>query len=226
MNAIHEHLLNIHQQIQSTAHTAGRKADTIKLLAVSKQQSTAAIREAYTAGQYCFGENYLQEALEKMQELADLAIEWHFIGRIQRNKTRLIAEHFAWVHTVDSIQIAERLDAQRPANCLPLQICIQVNLAHESQKAGIPPEELPALINAISALPQITLRGLMLIPPNNLTEAETLAYFQKLAQLQQSFHLDTLSMGMSRDYPLAIAAGATIVRIGSAIFGNRPKVLK
>ena len=223
---IQENLLKITQQIHAAELAAGRAVGSVQLLAVSKQQSADNIRAAFEAGQHCFGENYLQEALIKMAMLADLPIEWHFIGRLQANKTRLIAENFAWVHTVDRASAAQRLNDQRPLHLPPLQICIQVNLADETQKAVVSPDELPALAAFIAELPHLKLRGLMLIPPENLTDAEAFATFQQLAKLQQALHLDTLSMGMSHDFPVAIAAGATLVRIGTAIFGNRTKVLK
>lgn len=231
MNTIAENLLKISQQIRATERAVDRPADSVRLLVVSKQQSGQNIRDAYQAGQQAFGENYVQEALVKMEALKDLPIEWHFIGHIQANKTRAIAEHFAWVHSVDREAIATRLNAQRPANLPPLQICIQVNLAHEPQKHGVVPAALLPLAQAITALPRLTLRGLMLINPEHLSDAESLAYFRQLAALQtelqqHGFAVDTLSMGMSEDFPLAIAAGATLVRIGSAIFGKRVTVIK
>jgi PLP dependent protein len=196
------------------------------LLAVSKQQSSAAIRELVAAGQRDFGENYLQDALAKIESLADLNLTWHYIGQIQSNKTRPITEHFHWVHTVDRLKIAERLSEQRSQAMPPLNICIQVKLADEPGKGGVSPENTAALARAIARLPRVRLRGLMCIPPPREKFDEQLAYFRQCAELlrslnQQGLALDTLSMGMSGDLEAAIAAGATQVRVGTAIFGER-----
>jgi PLP dependent protein len=198
------------------------------LLAVSKEQPTSAIREVAIAGQLDFGESYLQEALGKIEALADLELTWHYIGQIQSNKTRPIAEHFHWVHTVDRLKIAERLSEQRPATSPDLNICIQVKLADEPGKGGIAPAESTALAQAIVRLPRVRLRGLMCIPPPREDFAAQLTYFRQCSELQRSLNekglaLDTLSMGMSTDLEAAIAAGATIVRVGTAIFGERGK---
>ncbi|MDZ7923506.1 MAG: YggS family pyridoxal phosphate-dependent enzyme [Marinagarivorans sp.] len=187
------------------------------LLAVSKTKPVSAIIEAYQAGQRDFGENYAQELTDKALQLQHLAITWHFIGPIQSNKTHLIAEHCDWVHSIDRAKIAERLNAQRPAHLPPLQVCIQVNVDQQTTKSGVDDAQLPALIALIKGLPHLRLRGLMTIPdPNNPKPA-----FLRLAQLAQQFELSTLSMGMSDDMDDAIAAGSTMVRIGSAIFGQR-----
>jgi pyridoxal phosphate enzyme (YggS family) len=199
----------------------------VMLLAVSKAQSAEKLREAWEAGQTKFGENYLQEALNKQAELADLKIEWHFIGPIQSNKTQPIAQHFSWVHSVDRLKIAQRLNDARPAYLPPLQICLQVNISGEDSKSGVAPSELLELVETVSALPKLTLRGLMTIPEPTDDESLQRQQFKKMRLLlndlkKEGFVLDTLSMGMSSDYKIAIEEGATIVRIGSAIFGARP----
>lgn len=199
----------------------------VKLVAVSKAQSADAVREAYQAGQTIFGENYLQEALDKQQLLKDLNIEWHFIGPIQSNKTQPISQNFDWVHSVDRLKIAQRLNDARPAGLAPLQICLQVNVSNEDSKSGVPPTDLAALASEIQKLPKLTLRGLMAIPAPSKNEVQQTAQFILVRQcydalLAQGFALDTLSIGMSEDYLPAIAQGATFVRIGSAIFGARP----
>ena len=200
-----------------------RDVTSIHLLAVSKTKPAGALREAYAAGIRDFGENYLQEARAKQVELADLPLCWHFIGPIQSNKTRDIAEHFAWVHSVDRLKIAQRLSEQRPADLPPLNICIQVNVSGEASKSGCTPADLPALAAAISALPRLKLRGLMAIPEPTEDRAEQDAAFAQVRTLQESLNmgLDTLSMGMSHDLESAIAQGATWVRIGTALFGAR-----
>ncbi|MFY9259768.1 MAG: YggS family pyridoxal phosphate-dependent enzyme [Gallionella sp.] len=205
---------------------AGRNVNEIKLLAVSKTFPVEAIREAYQAGQRDFGESYVQEALPKLAELHDLAIVWHYIGPLQSNKTRAIAAHFAWVHSIDRLSIAERLSVQRPADLPPIQVCLQVNVSNESSKSGVAMAEIFALAAAVSALPNLTLRGLMAIPAPTDDEVAQRAAFAQVAHVlqalnQQGYALDTLSMGMSHDFPAAIAEGATIVRVGTAIFGNR-----
>ena len=200
-----------------------RDVTSVHLLAVSKTKPAAALRDAYAAGLRDFGENYLQEARAKQVELADLPLCWHFIGPIQSNKTRDIAEHFAWVHSVDRLKIAQRLSEQRPDGLPPLNICIQVNVSGEASKSGCAPADLPALAHAISALPRLTLRGLMAIPEPTDERAEQDAAFAKVRELQEGLNmgLDTLSMGMSHDLESAIAQGATWVRIGTALFGAR-----
>lgn len=203
----------------------------VKLVAVSKAQSADAVREAYQAGQTIFGENYLQEALDKQQLLTDLNIEWHFIGPIQSNKTQPISQNFDWVHSVDRLKIAQRLNDARPADLAPLQICLQVNVSNEDSKSGVAPADLAALASEIKKLPKLTLRGLMAIPAPSKDASQQTAQFKQVRQcydalLAQGYALDTLSIGMSDDYLPAIAQGATFVRIGSAIFGARPaKVL-
>jgi len=199
----------------------------IALVAVSKTQAAGRLREAHAAGLQAFGENYLQEALAKQAELADLAIEWHFIGPLQSNKTRPVAEHFDWVHSVDRLKLAERLSAQRPAALAPLQLCLQVNVSGEASKSGVAPAELPVLAHAVAALPGLRLRGLMAIPEPTPDAALLRGRFRLLRELRdgliaEGLPLDTLSMGMSADYSLAIQEGATLVRIGSLLFGKRP----
>ena len=210
----------------AAAIAAGRTANEICLLAVSKTFPASAIREAYRAGQTCFAESYVQEALAKIAALQDLSIEWHFIGPVQSNKTKSIAENFAWVHSVDRLKIAERLSAQRPAHLPPLQLCLQVNISDEDSKSGVSPDEALALAKDIASLPNLTLRGLMTVPAPSDDEAVQRNAFARLRKLQdeinqQGFHLDTLSMGMSHDFTSAIQEGANMVRIGSAIFGDR-----
>jgi PLP dependent protein len=216
----------VQEQLDAACRTCGRAPNSVTLLAVSKQQSVAAMRAIATVGQRDFGESYAQEALDKMNALTDLDLRWHFIGQLQSNKTRPIAERFHWVHTLDRDKIATRLHEQRPFNAPPLQVCIQVKLAEESGKGGVWSADVAALAAHIEKLPRLQLRGLMCIPPPARDAAEQLAQFQQLATLQQQLNaaghsLDTLSMGMSGDFPAAIAAGATIVRIGTAVFGTR-----
>jgi pyridoxal phosphate enzyme (YggS family) len=226
MTAILSNLQATRQAIEQAAITANRNVTEVRLLAVSKTFPAAAVREAYAGGQVAFGENYLQEALDKMAVLRDLPLEWHFIGPIQSNKTRPIAENFAWVHGVDRLKIAERLSEQRPPHLPPLNICLQVNVSGEQSKSGVAEEEVEQLALAIWQLPNLKLRGLMSIPApaadetaQRLPFARMRAIFGKLNAL--GLGLDTLSMGMSHDYPAAIQEGATIVRIGTAIFGAR-----
>ena len=223
MSTIAGNIAQVEARIRAAAEAVQRDVTSIHLLAVSKTKPAAALREAYAAGIRDFGENYLQEARAKQVELTDLPLSWHFIGPIQSNKTRDIAEHFAWVHSVDRLKIAQRLSEQRPANLPPLNICIQVNVSGEASKSGCTPEDLPALAAAIQALPRLTLRGLMAIPEPTEVRAEQDAAFAKVRSLQQSLNmgLDTLSMGMSHDLESAIAQGATWVRIGTALFGAR-----
>jgi hypothetical protein len=215
-------------RIARAAAEAGRDAAEVHLLAVSKTFGGAAVRALAEAGQQAFGENYLQEALDKQSALHDLPLEWHFIGPIQSNKTRSIAEHFSWVHSIDRLKIAERLSAQRPASLPPLQVCIEVNVSGEASKGGVAPAELPALAESISGLPGLKLRGLMAIPaPAPDVDAQRAAFRQVRTQFDalraRGHALDTLSMGMSADLEAAILEGATIVRIGTALFGERTK---
>ncbi|WP_085689615.1 MULTISPECIES: YggS family pyridoxal phosphate-dependent enzyme [unclassified Pseudomonas] len=223
MSTIADNIQLVSSRIQAAVEAAGREENSVQLLAVSKTKPAEALREAYAAGLRDFGENYLQEALGKQLELADLPLIWHFIGPIQSNKTRSIAEHFAWVHSVDRLKIAQRLSEQRPADLPPLNICIQVNVSGEASKSGCTPQDLPALAQAISALPRLKLRGLMAIPEPTEDRAEQDAAFAAVQKLQAGLDLplDTLSMGMSHDLESAIAQGATWVRIGTALFGAR-----
>ncbi|SFU69308.1 YggS family pyridoxal phosphate-dependent enzyme [Pseudomonas sp. OV546] len=223
MSTIADNIGQVSQRIRAAADAVQRDASSIHLLAVSKTKPAPAVREAYAAGMRDFGENYLQEALGKQAELTDLPLSWHFIGPIQSNKTRAIAENFAWVHSVDRLKIAQRLSEQRPADLPPLNICIQVNVSGEASKSGCTPADLPALANAISALPRLKLRGLMAIPEPTEDRAAQDAAFAAVRGLQNSLNLplDTLSMGMSHDLESAIAQGATWVRIGTALFGAR-----
>ncbi len=204
----------------------GRDADSVRLIAVSKTQPTAAIRALAELGQQDFGENYVQEALPKLTALADLRLTWHYIGQLQTNKTRVVAEHFHWVHTLDRERIAARLSEQRGAHAPPLNICIQVRLADEPGKGGISKTELAALARRVLELPRLQLRGLMCIPPPREGFEAQRQLFEELAQCArelrgQGIALDTLSMGMSGDLEAAVAAGATCVRVGTAIFGER-----
>ena len=223
MSTIADNIAEVEARIRAAVLAVQRDVTSIHLLAVSKTKPAAALREAYAAGLRDFGENYLQEARAKQVELADLPLCWHFIGPIQSNKTREIAEHFAWVHSVDRLKIAQRLSEQRPAELPPLNICIQVNVSGEASKSGCTPHDLPALAAAISALPRLKLRGLMAIPEPTEDRATQDAAFATVRQLQESLNmgLDTLSMGMSYDLESAIAQGATWVRIGTALFGAR-----
>ncbi|WP_047711992.1 YggS family pyridoxal phosphate-dependent enzyme [Pseudomonas lactis] len=223
MSTIADNIGLVSQRIRAAADAVQRDASSIHLLAVSKTKPAQAVREAYAAGLRDFGENYLQEALGKQADLTDLPLSWHFIGPIQSNKTRAIAEHFAWVHSVDRLKIAQRLSEQRPADLPPLNICIQVNVSGEASKSGCTPADLPALATAISALPRLKLRGLMAIPEPTEDRAEQDAAFATVRDLQASLNLalDTLSMGMSHDLESAIAQGANWVRIGTALFGAR-----
>ena len=223
MSTIAENIAKVGVRIREAAQASQRDFSHIGLLAVSKTKPAAAIREAFAAGVADFGENYLQEALDKQAQLSDLPVTWHFIGPIQSNKTKPIAEHFAWVHSVDRLKIAERLSAQRPAHLPALNICLQVNVSGEASKSGCTPDELTALAQAVTQLPNLRLRGLMTIPEPTDNPSEQLAAFARLRELQQGLNLglDTLSMGMSHDLEAAIAEGATWVRIGTALFGAR-----
>ncbi|GJB81184.1 MULTISPECIES: YggS family pyridoxal phosphate-dependent enzyme [Pseudomonas] len=223
MSTLADNLSAISARIASAAQAAGRDPASVQLLAVSKTKPASAIREIHAAGVCDFGENYLQEALTKQQALGDLSLIWHFIGPIQSNKTKAIAEHFDWVHSVDRLKIAQRLSEQRPAGLPPLNICLQVNVSGEDSKSGCTPADLPALAKAVAALPNLRLRGLMAIPEPTDDRAAQEAAFATLRQLQEGLGLglDTLSMGMSHDLEAAIAQGATWVRIGTALFGAR-----
>ena len=223
MSTIADNLSALAARIASAAQAAGRDPASIQLLAVSKTKPASAIREIYAAGVRDVGENYLQEALTKQEALRDLPLIWHFIGPIQSNKTKAIAEHFDWVHSVDRLKIAQRLSEQRPQGLAPLNICLQVNVSGEDSKSGCAPADLPALAHAVAALPNLRLRGLMAIPEPSEDRAEQEAAFATLRQLQEGLDLglDTLSMGMSHDLEAAIAQGATWVRIGTALFGAR-----
>ena len=228
--SISANLQQVWQAIAAAAAQAGRDPATVLLLAVSKTFGPEAVIEAAGAGQRAFGENYLQEAIDKQQAVRalrpDLVLEWHFIGPIQSNKTRPVAEHFDWVHSVDREKIARRLSEQRPAHLPPLNICLQVNVSGEESKSGVAPAELPALARVVADLPNLKLRGLMAIPEPADDPDQQRKPFAQLRALQSQLHelgiaTDTLSMGMSADMPAAIPEGATIVRIGTAIFGKR-----
>lgn len=216
----------VQARITRAALEAGRDAASLRLLAVSKTFGEAAVRALADAGQRAFGENYVQEAREKQDALCDLPLEWHFIGPIQSNKTRVIAEHFSWVHSLDRLKIAERLSAQRPEGLPPLQVCLEVNVSGEASKGGLPPTDLLAMAAAVAKLPRLQLRGLMAIPAPTPAIADQRAAFRRVreafdALCAQGFPLDTLSMGMSADLEAAILEGATIVRVGTALFGER-----
>ena len=230
MTDITNHLQTITKNIEAAVNKAKRDPSTVHLLAVSKTRPPEDILEAAEAGQIAFGENYEQEAVSKIgairQSRPDLRLEWHFIGPIQSNKTRSIAEHFDWVHSVDREKIARRLSEQRPENLPPLNICLQVNISNERTKSGVLPERVPDLAKAISAMPKLRLRGLMAIPEPQSDPAKQRAPFAAMKALfdqlvQSGYDLDTLSMGMSDDMETAIQEGATTVRIGTAIFGKR-----
>ena len=213
-------------RIARAAEAAGRDVAEVRLLAVSKTWPADSVREAAAAGQRAFGENYVQEGAEKVDALAGLGLEWHFIGPLQSNKTRLVANRFAWVHSIDRLKIAERLSAQRDAHLPPLEVCIQVNVSGEASKSGVAPGELPELAHAVGGLPRLRLRGLMAIPEPTSDVALQRARFATLRQLRDQLNadglaLDTLSMGMSDDLEAAIAEGSTMVRVGTAIFGSR-----
>lgn len=221
-------LQSVRARVAKAAAAADRAADSVRLLAVSKLQPVSMVRQAAAAGQAEFGENYVQEGCDKVAALADVpGLVWHFIGQLQGNKTREVAEHFHWVHTVDRSRVAERLNAQRPAHLPPLQVLLQVRLADEPGKGGVAPSAVPALAATVAALPRLQLRGLMCIPPPVADPELQRRPFRELRELLHSlrasgFDLDTLSMGMSDDLEAAILEGATIVRVGTAIFGRRP----
>ena len=226
MTKIRDKLQIIGAEIKEAAQQYHRKSDDIQLLAVSKRHSVEAIQIAYDSGQTSFGENYVQELVEKAQSLSGLDISWHFIGPLQSNKTKHIAEVADWVHTIDRFKIAQRLNDQRPEGLPPLSICIQINISGEASKSGVAADDVEALASQIAKLPHLRLRGLMVIPAPSNSFKEQRAAFAKVSQIQdqlnqQGYKLDTLSMGMSGDMEAAIAEGATIVRIGTAIFGLR-----
>lgn len=230
MTTIAANLQAVRARIEAACVAAGRPAGSVKLLAVSKTWPAECVVDAVAAGQTAFGENYVQEGVSKIQALAALgggpALEWHYIGPLQSNKTRTVAENFSWVHTIDRLKIAQRLSEQRPANLPPLQVCIQVNVSGEISKSGCKPEEAPALAHSIAALPGLKLRGLMAIPEPGEDPAHEREQFAVLRHLRDQLNaerlsLDTLSMGMSHDMEAAIMEGSTLVRIGTAIFGER-----
>jgi pyridoxal phosphate enzyme (YggS family) len=228
MDTIEKRLQAVKSRIAAACAAAGRDPRDIVLVAVSKTFPPAAVRAAHAAGQRDFGENHAQEAAAKVDALADLALVWHFIGPLQSNKTRPVAERFAWVHSIDRLKIAERLSAQRPETLPPLQACIQVNVSGEATKSGVAPEEAPALARAVADLPRLRLRGLMAIPEPTDDPALQRRRFESLRTLKErlvaaGLPLDTLSMGMSDDLEAAVAAGATMLRVGTAIFGARPR---
>src|SRR5689334_768140 len=218
----------VQERIAEACRAVGRSVDSVTLLAVSKGQSAAAIDSAARAGIEHFGENFLQEALPKIAELSGRELTWHFIGRMQANKTRPVAEQFAWVHGVDRLKIAERLSAQRPYHAPALNVCLQLHVGGEASKGGVEAAEIRELATAVRGLPHLSLRGLMCMPPAESDEARQRAWFREARQVfdylnEHGFGLDTLSMGTSADFPAAIAEGATIVRVGTAIFGPRDK---
>jgi PLP dependent protein len=222
-----ENIRRVQERIELSARQCGRRVDSVTLLAVAKSQPAEIVRAAAALGLKEFGESYVQEALGKIAALADLGLTWHFVGNIQTNKTRQIAENFAWVHSIDRLKIAQRLAAQRPFHAPPLNVCLQVNLAGETTKGGVAAHDAAALAAAVAALPRLKLRGLMSIPEPDADPERQRRTFRQLRKLLESLNaagagLDTLSMGMSADLEAAIAEGATIVRIGTALFGARP----
>ena len=226
MTTISANLQAVHARIETAARACGRAPETVGLLAVSKTWPASSVREAAMAGQRAFGENYVQEGIDKIREVARPDLEWHFIGPLQGNKTRQVAETFDWVHSVDRLKIAERLAQQRPETLPPLQVCLQVNISGEETKSGVALQEAPALAQRIAQLPRLALRGLMAIPAPAADFAGQREPFRRLRLLfeqlvREGLALDTLSMGMSNDIEAAIAEGATLVRVGTAIFGER-----
>ena len=228
MATIANNLQLVRNRIQAACAQTGRPADSVTLLAVSKTFPAVTVRDAFHAGQRCFGENYVQEALDKIAELADLRaqITWHLIGPLQSNKTRVVAEHFDWVQSVDRLKIAQRLSEQRPPHLPPLQVCIQVNTSGEDSKSGVAPGEALALAQAVATLPRLQLRGVMALPapsPDPAVQAEALAQVRVVfEQLRAAgLPLNVLSMGMSADLEAAVAQGSTMVRVGTALFGQR-----
>ena len=228
MSDVAARLAAVRDRIREAEQTHGRQPGSVELLAVSKRQPLDAMQTAYEAGQRAFGENYLQEGVDKRQTMTATDIEWHFIGALQSNKTRPAAEGFDWVHAVDRLKIARRLSEQRPEPLGALQCCIQVNVSGEASKAGVSPQALPELAHAMAELPRLRLRGLMTLPEAVTGFEAQRAAFRELRQLQDALiadglALDTLSMGMSNDLEAAIAEGATLVRLGTAVFGPRPE---
>jgi len=226
MTTIQIQLQGVRARMAAACQSAGRAPDAVGLLAVSKTFGAEAVAAAYAAGQSAFGENYIQEAVQKITQLRHLPLQWHCIGPVQSNKTRLVAENFDWVQSVDRLKIAERLNEQRPAHLPPLQVCIQVNIDGGATKSGVPPEATLALAQAIAALPRLRLRGLMCIPEPAANFVAACAVFKRARDLFDAVNaaglgLDTLSMGMSADLEAAITSGSTLVRVGSAIFGAR-----
>jgi pyridoxal phosphate enzyme (YggS family) len=226
MTTIADNLQAVNTRMARACQASGRPPDGVTLLAVSKTFAVDAVRQAHAAGQCAFGENYIQEAVDKMAELSDLPLQWHCIGPIQSNKTKWVAAHFDWAHTVDRLKIAQRLDAQRPADVPPLQVCIQVNIDGGATKAGVEPGAVLELAHQIQALPRLRLRGLMTIPEPAIDFAAACAVHARARALfdnlkQEGLTLDTLSMGMTGDLEAAIHCGSTMVRVGSAIFGGR-----
>ncbi len=228
MTMIAANLQSVRERIARACAAAQRDVNEVTLLAVSKTFGPEAVREAWGAGQRAFGENYIQEGIEKIELLGDLAIEWHCIGPIQSNKTRLVAAHFHWAHTIDRLKIAQRLSEQRPGDMPPLQVCVQVNIDGGPNKSGVAPEEALGLAREIAQLPRLRLRGLMTIPePVEGFDAQKASHLKARALFDElreaGLAIDTLSMGMTADLEAAIAAGSTMVRVGTAIFGGRPK---
>jgi len=226
MTMIADNLQRIHDRIAQACGKAGRSPDSVALLAVSKTFGADAVAQAHAAGQTAFGENYIQEAVEKITALKHLPLQWHCIGPIQSNKTRPVAEHFDWVHTVDRLKIAQRLSEQRPPHLAPLQVCIQVNVDGGPTKSGVAPDQALALVQAVAALPRLRVRGLMCIPEPAPDFVAACTVFKRARALFEQLNvagmgLDTLSMGMSADLEAAVASGSTMVRVGSAIFGAR-----
>ncbi|MBA3995761.1 MAG: YggS family pyridoxal phosphate-dependent enzyme [Candidatus Accumulibacter sp.] len=226
MTTISSNLQAVLARVDRAAREHGRASGAVRLLAVSKTWPAADVREAALAGQRAFGENYVQEGVAKVIELADLGLEWHFIGPLQSNKTRVVAEHFDWVHSIDRLKIAERLAEQRPAALPPLSVCLQVNVSGEATKSGVAPDAVEDLARRVAALPGLRLRGLMAIPAPAADFAAQRLPFRRLREIYEQLRagglpLDTLSMGMSHDLEAAIAEGATLVRVGTAIFGER-----
>jgi len=224
MGSIQDNLQAVKSRIDGASRACGRDPQAVRLLAVSKTHGPARVREAHAAGQRAFGESYVQEALDKMAALADLPLEWHLVGPLQSNKTRAVAERFQWVHAVDREKVARRLSDQRPAGMAPLDVLIQVNASGEASKSGVAPGEARALAAAVAGLPNLRLRGLMAIPEPGAPAERYREVGELYERLRGEFGFDTLSLGMSDDLAPAIAAGSTLVRIGTAIFGPRQRV--
>lgn len=224
MGLIPNNLQAVKARIEAAARAAGRDSGAVRLLAVSKTHAPALVRQAAAAGQCAFGENYVQEALDKMAQLDDLPLEWHLVGPLQSNKTRVVAERFNWVHTVDREKVARRLSEQRPAGMAPLNVLVQVNVSGEASKSGVAPAEVAALAAAIAGMKTLRLRGLMAIPEPGAVQSRFREIGELFQRLRGEFSLDTLSLGMSDDMEAAIAAGSTMVRVGTAIFGARREV--